>query len=225
MKTIPYRRGFVRRELVVSLVLSALLFGAACLIFLSQRSYYGRKQSVRQVALQAKIIHGWLITYADEHGGRFPTGDNANAAYRELFKINVGADEMQFAIAGDAWHKPARGGQPDGDIGGAPEHVQALETGENAFAYVSGLSSSDTARLPLIANGFTAQPGVWSKNKNEKGGVFQGKCGIVCRVSGSTVIHELKDGEWMVKEKSNGQVMNIFTPGFEGANFTVLNPK
>jgi hypothetical protein len=225
MKTIRYRWGFVRRRLVVALVLSAMLLGVAGLIFLSQRSYYRKKHSVRKVAIQAKIIHGWLKTYADEHGGRFPTGDNANAAYRELFKINVGADEMQFAIAGDAWHKPARGGQPDGDIGGAPDHVQALETGENAFAYVSGLSSNDTARLPLIANAFTAQPGVWSKNKNERGGVFQGKYGIVCRVGGSSVIHELKDGEWMVKEKCNGQVMNIFTPGFEDANFTVLNPK
>ena len=55
-------------------------------------------------------------------------------------------------------------------------------------------------------------------------GPFQGRYGVVCRVGGSAAVHELKDGEWMVKEKMNGQEVNIFTPGFEDANFTVVNP-
>jgi prepilin-type N-terminal cleavage/methylation domain-containing protein len=220
MKPNPSRRGFTLIELLVVVTIIAMLAGGAYLGFSALLPRF----RARQAATQAKVIHGWLVTYATDHGGNFPEGDNANMAYRELFKINAGADEKQFAISGDAYHKAA-GGEPDGDLGRAPEYAQALETGENAFAYVSGLSSSDTARLPLIANGFTAQPGVWGKNKTDKGGVFQGKYGVVCRVGGSSVAHDLNDGEWMVKEKSNGQEVNIFTPGFEDADFNVLNPQ
>jgi prepilin-type N-terminal cleavage/methylation domain-containing protein len=220
MKTKASRRGFTLIELLVVVTIIAMLAGGAYLGFSALLPKFRSKQA----ATQAKVIHGWLVSYATDHGGSFPEGDNANMAYRELFKINVGADEKQFAISGDAYHKPTPKGEPDGDVGRDPDYVQALETGENAFAYVSGLSSSDTARLPLIANGFSTQPGVWSKNKTDKGGVFQGKYGVVCRVGGSSVAHELKDGEWMVKEKSNGQDVNIFTPGFEDSNFNVLNP-
>jgi hypothetical protein len=204
-------------EGLVVLTLIAMLAGAAYLGYSSLISHH----TPRQAATQAKIIHGWLVTYADEHGGNFPTGANANAAYRELFKISVGADEKQFFIPGDAWTR----GEPDGDIGQPPEYAQALAPGENSFAYVSGLTTKSTSRIPLIASAFTSQPGVWSKNKNEKGGVFQGRYAIVCRVSGSSVTHDLKDGEWMVKEKFKGQEVNIFTPGFEDTNFTVLNPQ
>jgi prepilin-type N-terminal cleavage/methylation domain-containing protein len=220
MKTKASRRGFTLIELLVVVTIIAMLAGGAYLGFSALLPKFRSKQA----ATQAKVIHGWLVSYATDHGGNFPEGDNANMAYRELFKISVGADEKQFAISGDAYHKPTAKGEPDGDVGRDPDYVQALETGENAFAYVSGLSSSDTARLPLVANGFSTQPGVWSKNKTDKGGVFQGKYGVVCRVGGSSVAHELKDGEWMVKEKSNGQDVNIFTAGFEDSNFNVLNP-
>jgi prepilin-type N-terminal cleavage/methylation domain-containing protein len=221
MKTKASRRGFTLIELLVVVTIIAMLAGGAYLGFSAQLPRF----RARQTATQAKVIHGWLVAYASDHGGNFPEGDNANMAYRELFKINVGADEKQFAVTGDAYHKPAPRGEPDGDIGKSPDYALALETGECAMAYVSGLSSSDTARLPLIANGFSSQPGVWAKNKNEKGGVYQGKYGVVCRVGGSAVAHELNDGEWMVKEKSNGQEVNIFTPGFDDMNFTVLNPQ
>jgi prepilin-type N-terminal cleavage/methylation domain-containing protein len=220
MKTKTSRRGFTLIELLVAIVILTLVAAGAYMGFMSMLP----KAKARQAATQAKTIHKWLVAYATESGGDFPRGDNANLAYRELFPNNLGADEKQFAIQGDAYHKPAPKGMPDGDAGRDPDFVQALETGENAFAYVSGLNSSDVARLPLIANGFSAKPGVWSNNKNEKGGVFQGRYGVVCRVGGSAVAHKLKDGEWAVKEKYNGMMVNIFTPGFEDANFKVVNP-
>ena len=48
---------------------------------------------------------------------------------------------------------------------------------------------------------------------------------MVCRVGGSCVVHELKDGEWSVQEMSSGKMMNIFTSGFDEMDFTVLNPQ
>jgi hypothetical protein len=101
-------------------------------------------------------------------------------------------------------------------VGRAPEFNQALENGENAFAYVSGLSASDEGRLPIIANGFAGTPGVWSRKKNEKGGVFQGKYGVVGRISGSCSAVELKGDDLMIKERFDGQEVNIFSEGFYG---------
>lgn len=220
MKSNTSRRGFTLIELLVVVAIIAMLAGGAYLGYSAQLPRF----QARQAATQAGVIHGWLITYANDRGGNFPEGDNANQAFRELFKINAGATEKQFAIPGDAYHKGTANGEPDGDAGRAPEYATALEPGENAFAYVSGLASSDPARLPLIANGFTSQTGVWSKNRNERGGVFKGKFGVICRVGGSSVAHELTDGEWTVKEKSDGQMVNVFTSGFDGVDFTVLNP-
>ena len=214
-------------ELVIGTVLIVLLAGAAWpylrpWIKSHQNERLGR---ARKTATQAKVIHGWLMAYANDHGGVFPTGTNANAAYRELFKINAGASEDVFYIDGDPYHNSARDGRPDGNVGREPDYLQALEPGENAFAYVSGLTASDPARLPLIANGFSAHPGIWTSKDDEKGGMFLGKYGVVCRVGGSAVAHELTDGEWMVKEKYNGQRVNIFTSGFDDANFKVVNPQ
>jgi len=212
--------GMSRREVLIAMALIAVLIGAAWLGISSLRPNF----SPHRAATQAKIIHGWLMSYAGEHGGKFPTGENANAAYRELFKVNVGADEKQFAIPGDAWTASAPKGEPDGEIGNAPDYARALDAGENSFAYVSGLTTDSIPRIPLIANAFTSDLGVWCKDKSEKGGVCQGRYAIVCRVGGSSVAHELKEGEWMVREKFKGLPVNIFTPGFEDTNFTVLNP-
>jgi prepilin-type N-terminal cleavage/methylation domain-containing protein len=220
MKTKGRARGFTLIELLVVITIIAMLAAGA------YAGYGALMPGIRakQASSQATTIHKWLTTYALDQGGAYPTGDSANLAYRELFKMNIGADEKQFAIPNDPYHKPAKDQRPDGDIGREPDFAQALETGENAFAYVSGLSNSSLGRLPLIANGFAGQPGVWSKNKTEKGGVFQGKYGVVCRVSGSSSAHDLSD-DLMVKERQGGQDVNIFSEGFSPDEpFTVVNP-
>ena len=220
MKTKASRRGFTLIELLVVVSIIAMMAGGAYLGYSSLLPGF----RARQAATQARVIHGWLIGYANEHGGSFPEGESSNEAYRQLFKGSLGADEKQFAISGEVTHRAAPGGGPDGDTGTAPDFAQALEAGECGYAYVSGLSSSDTARLPLIANAFSATPGVWSKRKNEIGGVFQGRYGVVCRVGGSALAHEISAADPCVKEKYNGQLMNIFTPGYEDMSFTVVNP-
>src|SRR5436190_13194467 len=117
MKTKASRRGFTLIELLVVVTIIAMLAGGAYLGFSAQLPRF----RARQAATQARVIHGWLVSYANDHGGNFPEGENANQAYRELFKVNIGADEKQFAITGDPWHKAARSGEPDGDIGKGPE--------------------------------------------------------------------------------------------------------
>ena len=221
MKKTRSARGFTLIELLVVITIIAMLAAGA------YAGYGALMPGIRanQAASQATTIHKWLTSYALDEGGAFPAGESANLAYRELFKKEIGADEMQFYIPNDPYHSsvPGKDKKPDGDKGAPPEFAQSLETGENAFAYVSGLSNADDGRLPLIANGFAGQPGVWSKNKTERGGVFQGKYGVVCRVSGSSAKHDLGE-DLMVKEKYGGQMVNIFSEGFSSVPFTVVNP-
>ena len=211
-------RGFSSLELMVILVLIALVVA----ISVSTVPRVPLKFREKQAATQAKVIHGWLMTYAEDHGGSLPAGATANEAYRALFREGIGVDERQFWIPGDAWHG---GREPDGDVGYAPDYARALERGECAFAYVNGLTTRDTARLPLIANAFTATPGVWCADPREKGGVFKGRIAVFCRLGGSSSAVELKEGEWTVLEKDSGRMVNIFTPGFEETQFTVVNPE
>ncbi len=211
--------GFTLIELLVVITIIAMLAAGA------YAGYGALMPGIRakQAASQATNIYKWLSAYALDNSGAFPIGDTANLAFREVFKKNIGADEMQFYIANDPYHNSAPEKKPDGDVGREPEYEQALQQGENAFAYCSGLSNSD-GRMPLLANGFAGSPGVWSKNKNERGGVFQGKFGVVCRCSGSATAHELKDGVLEVRERSSGQDVNIFTEAFSDVPFTVVNP-
>ena len=212
--------GFTLIELLVVITIIAMLAAGA------YAAYGALMPGIRakQAAKQTGVIYTWLNAWSLDNSGAFPKGDSANLAFRELFKRDLGADEMQFYIANDFYHDSAPDKKPDGDKGRDPEYAQALEPGENAFAYVSGLSSADDGRLPLVANGFAGQPGVWSKNATERGGVFKGKYGVVCRVSGSAAAHDLKGGVLEVREKSGGQEVNIFTEAFSDVPFTVVNP-
>lgn len=219
MKSNRRKRGFTLIELLVVITIIAMLAAGAY-------AGYGALMPMirsKNAASQTTTIHKWLIAYALDNGNAFPVGETANLAFRELFKKSYGADEMQFYIQGDAYHKEAKDKKPDNDKGREPDFAQALEPGENAFAYVSGLTQSDEGRIPIIANGFAGSPGVWAKNPTEKGGVFKGKYAVVCRVSGSAQAHEIKDGEWMVKERNAGQEVNIFSPDFDTPP-TIVNP-
>jgi prepilin-type N-terminal cleavage/methylation domain-containing protein len=219
MKMNRSKRGFTLIELLVVITIIAMLAAGAY-------AGYGALMPMirsKNAASQTTTIHKWLIAYALDNGGQFPVGENSsNLAFRELFKKSYGADELQFYIQGDAYHKTAPNQKPDNDKGREPDYAQALEQGENAFAYVSGLDQSSEGRLPIIANGFGPSPGVWAKSTTEKGGVFKGKYAVVCRASGSAQSHELKD-DLMVKEKNAGQEVNIFSPEFDTPS-TILNP-
>jgi prepilin-type N-terminal cleavage/methylation domain-containing protein len=224
MKTKTQRRGFTLIELLVVISIIAMLAAGA------YAGYGAMMPKIRanSTATKASTIGKWLAAYALDEGGSFPVGESsANNALRELFKNDkYGADEGQFQIENDPYHKTSASKKgPDGDKGKGPEYTQALEVGENPFAYVSGLSNADEGRLPLLANGFAGSPGKWTKDKNAKGGVFHGKYAVVLRVGGSAAAHELKEEDnYEVKEKAAGQMVNIFTSDF-GTPSTVLDPE
>ena len=224
MKTKSLSRGFTLIELLVVISIIAMLAAGAYAGF----GAIMPKIRANNTATKLGTIHKWLSAYALDNGGAFPEGQTSNSALREMFKNdNYGADEMQFAIENDPYCKNFNGGKgPDGDKGRAPEYEQALQPGENPFAYVSGLSNSDDGRLPIMANGFAGTDGRWTDNKTQKGGVFMGKYAAVVRVGGSAQATELKKEEgYEVREKSGGNMMNIFSSEFFGISVSILPPE
>ena len=65
-----------------------------------------------------------LHLYADDHEGRYPTGETSNQVFREFFKTGILDTEWILAC-------PLSPSQPDGNISQPPTFLNAVEAGEN----------------------------------------------------------------------------------------------
>lgn len=92
-----------------------------------------------------------LSAWAQKNGGAFPNepGD-ANANFRLLFKAGLLTSEDGFGTPGDGW---CGEGNPDGDLGSAPDFAKALEPGELSIIYVAGLDGSSNSQSILLIAG------------------------------------------------------------------------
>ena len=214
MDTHSRHQGFTRKELLIVLALVIILGTcfAICMGFSGSRIIPGVK--VNSTAQTAREIHTLLVTWAGDHDGEFPTAHQfSNEAFRELFKAGLVDTEKTFTIPRDAWHKNSPSGDgrgPDNDIGTAPDFAQALQPGECAFAYVSGLSRQSKPELPLLANAFSESLGVYTSDKSRKGGVFQGtKCAWVT-VGGSAKVGVLSP-DFRILEFKVGKATDVFS--------------
>jgi hypothetical protein len=164
------------------------LFGLLVLLSVSPRiiSRPGLPAAITASTMQASGIHKALMLYAHDHDGRFPEATtNSNEAYRQLFPEYL-QEERPFYVYHSAWHDAARGQKPDDDIGLPPAYANALQPGENHWAYVSGLGAGSDSHLPVIADGFVeGSPGTYTDDPSQKGGVWKGKKAIVVLVSGA----------------------------------------
>lgn len=124
--------------------------------------------------MNASNINKALTLYAQDHEGKFPEGvHSSNEAFRQLFRGRYLEIEKPFHVPGSAWHAASPGGRgPDDDLGAALNFAQCLEAGENHWAYVSGLTQTDSSKLPIIVDGFVpGTQGTYTDNRKEKGGV------------------------------------------------------
>lgn len=160
----------------------------------------------------AKQIHLALSEYAIDYDGIFPIADeDSNSAYRQLFSESF-SDERIFYVFGSAWHDslPSGANGPDGKIGSPPEYFNALEKGENHWAYVEGANNGSKGNQPLVVDGFSETAGVFSLNPLEKGGALHDGNALVIRVDGSAMLRRVsKDGR--VYLKRNGQKIDAFS--------------
>ena len=95
----------------------------------------------RQIAMALKV-------YASDNNGHYPDfavpdAHSSNDVFRVLFKDGVLADERIFG-------SPVSPFKPDGNIGTAPDFLEALKSGENHWAMTKGISDASPANIPLI---------------------------------------------------------------------------
>ena len=187
---------------------------------------------VTVAAMQAGGIYKACRLYAQDHEGRFPTGEGgATEAFRKLFP-DILQEEKPFYVHASAWHNEAPLKKPDGDIGVKPDFARCLERGENHWAYVTGLTDSSDPGLPLIADGFVeGKAGQYTDDPTKKGGVWKGTKAVVVYVSGAAKAEPLspRTGFRVMKtvtdEKGGTRTVDIFIrEGGLPADAQVLNP-
>ena len=174
-------------------------------------------QQARQIALG-------LRTYAQENGEVYPVGensygepiDNANAAFRELYDYID--NENVYAVKGSRW-----GAEADGKMDTPSEYVRA---GENHFAYVAGLTTSSKSDWPLIVDG-TDGNGTYSTDRSVRGGLRQGKRGIVVFCDGSGTVEKLgqpSGGGARFLKRSGHPMENALDVSYMGSEVELLDP-
>ena len=180
-------------------------------------------RSARTEALaHAKQIHIAVAEHAIDHDGLFPTAEyDSNEAFRQLFNRRF-ESEMPFYVPGCAWHG---GRKPDNVIGDPPDYAKALEPGENHWAYVTGLNNGSKGNLPLIADGFTADPGTYCNDPEELGGVWEGEAAIVIRVDGSGKLEKPSESDGRLSEsRKDGGSVDLFSEDYFRSAPEILNP-
>ena len=181
-----------------------------------------------RAATKTRSIYSLLTTWAQDHDEEFPTARQySNEAFRELFRaklIDEGGEKL-FTIPGDEWHKNSPSGNgADGIIGPTPDFPLALQRGECAFYYVSGLGTASPSYLPLMGNGFTESLGVYSNNKSRKGGVFGGRRGAYVTVGGSAKTADSGSG-FRIMENRGGKAIDIFSKEWGTNPDDIKNPE
>lgn len=183
--------GFTLIELLATMTVIAILSAAALPGI--QSAIQTARQT--QAAQHARGIGIALNSWAQDFEGIFPNREilegedtsisSSNDIFRELIPDFID-NERVFAVSASAWGQRADGRFEDG---------QALEAGENHFAYVSGLLTTSRSFWPLVVDG-TDGSGMYHTAVGERGGAWAGRRAIVVRVDGSVSKERLKrDGD------------------------------
>jgi len=212
---------------VISII--AILAGIALPVFSSVQIKGAQTKDLSN----AKQIGLGLRLYASDNNGLYPASDpttggtgaatSSNAAFRNIVPQYIPQEKI-FYLAKSAWTP-----KPPDEITSAVSSV--LTSGENNFAYVSGLNDTSNPSWPLIADGFsavTANVDTYSTNAQAKGGVWAGKNAIVIRADNSGAVEKV--------DAASSHVLGITAPDSGSSNdifastsnwltsCTVLNP-
>ncbi|MFT5189848.1 MAG: prepilin-type N-terminal cleavage/methylation domain-containing protein [Verrucomicrobiales bacterium] len=208
-------KGFTLIELLVVITIIAILATVATPMIGKARVTARMIPATKNVG---SIITS-MVMYSGEYGGLYPeaTG-SSNAAFRQLFPDECDSEKI-FYIQGDRTFCDPKSapdeeyGEKDGEDTG-----QALEAGENHWAYVSGLTDSNKGSTPVVADGFTGD-GFAYDDKNHVWA--QPNKAIVGFLDGSTVAIKLKNGEIIAPNGGNYFEIEAIK---EDENVEVLNP-
>ncbi len=182
--------AFTLIELLVVITIIAILASIAFPVFntVTERANQTKDLSnIRQIGVALKL-------FAADNNGSFPTKvnpldpasadiANANEAFRTLFPTYLTNEEI-FAVKASAYTPTT----PDNRIEQGFPYTETLKAGENSYAYVSHLTETANASLPVVADGFAnpvPAPPQYDTNRSNPGGVWAAKRAIVLNCDGS----------------------------------------
>jgi len=231
--------AFTLIELLVVIAIIALLASIAIPVYGQAQERAARIKCLSQ----AKGIFPALKMFAGDHNGSYPsipdedtqttasgTLKDSNEAFANLIPTYI-PSETPFGNNNSKWCKAAGGGVngPDNDIS---SRNKILQKGENAYAYVDGLTEVSNGSWPIIADGFaagsTSKP-KYTKLEGDYGGVWKGKIAIVVRNDGSATQERVDPTSLEVLRPGVGK-RNLFQEDRDESNpwlvgCKVLNPK
>jgi hypothetical protein len=123
-------------------------------------------------------------------------------------------DENIFTVGGSHWSKASADNKLD--AAGAAVRAFTLGPGECAYVYILGLNDTSNPGFPLIADAGknpVAAPYSYDTNKNNAGGIWGGRRGIVI----------FTDGSGKVMTCDDTAETSIFRPGSTVAGNTIFN--
>jgi Domain of unknown function (DUF4190) len=106
------------------------------------------KGNISKAISNCRQIITTLRLYSSDNGGNYPDAVNpkvrtSNEAFHMMFVGGQADNEMIFGA-------PLSPYQPDGNIGKAPDYLEALKPGENHWAMTRGLNDSAPGTYPLV---------------------------------------------------------------------------
>jgi prepilin-type N-terminal cleavage/methylation domain-containing protein len=206
------RGGFTLVELLVVITIIAVLAGVSMPVF-SKVQMNGRMTAALQ---QTHGIYIALKGYAGDHDGAFPeANENANEGYRQLLPRYIEKEEP-FRVPNCPWHKESKNGGkgPDNDLGERPDYSQALERGENHYAYVTGLN-----------DGSSDSVGTYEVEQTKRGGVWKGEKAIVVYTDGQAKMELIDQRQLKILKKKGAQEVDLFAQDYGTDPSNVKNPE
>jgi len=228
--------AFTLIELLVVISIIAILAGIALPVFTSVQTKGAQAKDLsnaRQVGLGLRL-------YASDNNGYFPTTNpttsgtavTANDAFLNIVPTYIPSQKI-FWLAGSQWST----GSHATELGTSG----TLASGQNNYAYVSGLLDSSNTNFPLVADGFAGALGtssalangaaVYTSNATAPGGVWKGTKAIVVHVDDSAAIDAVSaaSGYKVYENGANPKNLDIFdcsdtTGAWMSSSQAVLNP-
>jgi prepilin-type N-terminal cleavage/methylation domain-containing protein len=229
---ISKNNAFTLIELLVVISIIAILASIAVPVFGKAQESAARTKALnngKQIGYGCKL-------FANDYNGTYPyftdpvqkTGEpnNSNDILGTLIPDYI-SDELIFTIPKSAYTKVGA----DGNI----TQGNILKPGENAWAYVRGLTDTSNSRFPLLANGFTPGSGsnTYTNDEGQPGGLWRGEYAVVVRTDISANVEKcVKRGKSTFVKRDDDPNKNAFepdaggdTPWLTGEDVKVLNPQ
>ncbi len=222
--------AFTLIELLVVISIIAILASIAVPVFGKAQESAGRTKALasgKQIGTACKLFamdyNGLYPLYTDPDN-KTGTATTSNDILATLINY-CDNNEAIFTLAKSEYSK--RGADGNTTAG------SVLESGENAWAYVTGLTDTSNSRYPLLANGFTPGGVTYTTDDSQKGGLWRGEYAVVIRCDTSGTIEKtIKSGKTTHVKRDDKPSKNAFepdpageTPWLTGSDVKVLNPK